>query len=157
MAEKRQKIILIVLALVVVLFVIDQGWLTGGKTGAITGVMPSGTADIQANIKADRASYQLKGKIKPLSYNGTWEDDPFYYLTTDELMDHGMLGNMFKGGDVDIKITAISIRGTEGIAIVNNEVVTVGDPIGGFIVDQIGRNYVILRKGTKTMRVDLAE
>ncbi|HCW75088.1 MAG TPA: hypothetical protein DHU63_00960 [Candidatus Marinimicrobia bacterium] len=157
MAEKRQKIILLVLGLVVVLFVIDQGWLTGGKTGAITGAPKNGTADIQANIKADQASYQLKGKIKPLTYNGTWEEDPFYYLTSDELMDQGLLGDMFKSGDADLKITAISIRGTEGMAIINNEVVTAGDPIGGFIVDQIGRNYVILRKGTKTVRVDLEE
>ena len=161
MDNKRQKILFLILGVFLILFVIDLGWLTGGKSGSISGggKKPSSAneADMQRNIQADRASYQVRGKIKPLNYSGDWEKDPFYYLTTEELEDHGGLSDIFKGGEVELKITAISIRGTQGMAIINDEVVMAGDKIAGFTVDQIGPNYVILRKGTQTSRIDLGE
>ncbi len=161
---KRQIILFSILGIMLVFYVIDQGWLTGGKSATSNSAIATNDmseADIQRSVRADQVAYQTKGQIKPFNYSGGWEHDPFYYLTAEEIAarEGGLVNTLFgsDGSSPNLEVTAIMLRGTAGMAIINGEVVGVGDRIAGFEVDKIEQNYVILLKGNQPLRIELGD
>lgn len=163
MGKNRQKLLFLVLAILLVVYLIDQGVFSGGDSGSqslsdrkSSQIME---ADQRRTVEADRASYQAADRMKTFQYDGEWASDPFYYLTAEELdaQNNGLMSSLFglDGSQPTIELTAISLRGTRGMAIINDEIVTEGDRIAGFVVDQIESNFVILKKGNQPLRINL--
>lgn len=163
MGNKRQKILFIALAILVVVYLADQGIFSssdpgkGGSDGRREGSISA--ENLQRTVEADRAGYQSTDRLKEFTYDGDWETDPFYYLSPEELeaQNNGLVSALFgsEGDAGSLTLTAISLRGTRGMAIINDEIVTEGDRIGGFVVDQIESNFVILKKGNQPLRINL--
>lgn len=163
MGKNRQKVLFLILAILLAVYLIDQGVFSGGgsESGSLDDRQASQImeADLRRSVEADRASYQDADRLKTFQYDGDWASDPFYYLTAEELdaQNNGLITSIFglDGSQPAIELTAISLRGTRGMAIINDEIVTEGDRIAGFVVDQIESNFVILKKGNQPLRINL--
>jgi len=56
-----------------------------------------------------------------------------------------------------LELTGISWQGNSGFAIVSNSVVKEGDLVGGYLVEKIAFNHVVMVKGSQSMRLSLNE
>ena len=75
--------------------------------------------------------------------------------------ENGLLGNIFgttkNGGRIGFDLDGISWLGNSGYALINESILSEGDVIGGYTVEKIAINYVILRQGGKTIRLTINE
>ena len=120
---------------------------------------------LSAQDKLKTWQYDLKKEVKPISYIGSWSQDPFHYLDEDSLRalrgEEGVLSNL--------KLTGISLHRDSGYSLINSMIISgldtivtanfveEGDRIGDFYIVKIGFDFVILRKGREEIRLELNE
>jgi len=118
----------------------------GGPDEETAVEMPMNTEDIALDIKT--APETVEGFV----YDAKGERDPFLRLVDE----HGVVYNY----DQDIIKTDMNLGGIlsglgGNIAIVNNDVVSVGDMVGNYTVEGISTDTVILRKGQDELELKL--
>jgi len=150
--NKAVKEIIITVVLIVILVVIVISNLKGGKKAGkakrvsgrqqIVKVTPS-----SGSIPADKKTLSLqKQRAETLS----WDRDPFVYVEAEvDRKDYRTSTLQLKG---------ISLgRDKIGYAFINDEILKVGDTIGGYEVLQIQKDKVLLRKGNQSFYLTLPE
>ncbi len=158
-----------ILAVVAIYFVIDSGFFSSGDAAAdieelADAAMSKNDLDLEYLL-----TYHDAKPLNMFGLNYSWEKDPFYYVP--------------KGGEAGIEekdiwekdsdrypaliLTGISQNGNTGYAMISTRVsrgddttyvasiVKEGEMVGGFKVDKIAFDYVILRQGTTTGRLKL--
>jgi len=159
--NKRQKVLLMIFAVALLYLAFDRGWFNLGTTTTETNNEIAGDL---IEEKAQTMGLQQLANIPMLdvlSWEKDWEKDPFYYVDEAHIQRDESVINKFFGGDEgqikNLQLTGISQQGSSAFAIINGDIVTVGDVIAGMRVEKITFNYVILAQGTKTVRLSLNE
>jgi len=145
--EKRQRILLIVLIIVIMGaaadFIIntdDYLRFYGSKKE---------TVRPESNIVAKRDTVNQKGK--KLSQYNLWDRDPFRDLS----IKTERIYKVPQTEEVSLNLSAISIADGGSVAMINGNIVTVGDDIEGYIVKKIEPKQVFLEKNGQTKIVQL--
>lgn len=76
-----------------------------------------------------------------------WGMDPFY---------HPIKKEIYKGAGLELKGISI-VKGKEGYVFINDEILTIGDVIAGYRVEEIQKNKVLLRKSNESFYLILHE
>lgn len=100
--------------------------------------------------------------LVPIKWNGTWKNDPFFYVPKDTAVaGGGVIDELFgRSGSLQttkFDLTGISWLGNSGYAIINGSIVKQGETVRGFKVEQVAIDYVVLKQGTNTIRLSLNE
>jgi hypothetical protein len=152
---------IIVLVLLLAYYVVDSGILSRDQKAAIEETV--GTAETAEKTEDIINTYTHIASVAEISWTGSWEKDPFFYApkgSEGEVGDNLLskfFGSAEEGARVNMELTGISWLGNSGYALINESVVKEGDVIGGYTVDLIAFNYVILKQGMKTIRLTLNE
>lgn len=156
--DKRQMILIGILIIVIIYYFIDSQLLNNSSTGPAGSGGDVDPASMGKNIAAETHS----AAVIPVDWSGGWKNDPFFYVTVDSLAKTGnLITQLF--GQVDViqtakfKLTGISWLGNSGFAIINGNIVKENDNVGGFKVQQVAIDYVILKQGAETIRLTLNE
>jgi len=159
--NKRQIVLLIIFALALLYLAYDRGWLNPGAKANMTNNENAG--DLIEESAQTMGLQQLVNipLLDVFNWEKDWEKDPFYYVDEAHIQRDESVINKFFGGDEgqikNLQLTGISQQGSSAFAIINGDIVTVGDVIAGMRVEKITFNYVILAQGTKTVRLSLNE
>lgn len=106
----------------------------------------------------------LNYTVREFEFNGDWNADPFFYLDEDSLR---ALRDRELGQFTDIKLSGISLQSNGGYSLINSVVMTdidtimtasilkEGDEFEGYRVIKIEFDHVILRKGSRNIRLEL--
>ena len=104
--------------------------------------------------------------VKEFPFKGNWQRDPFFYLDEDSL---SVLRDRELGQFTSLKLSGISLLRDNGYSLINSVIMTdvdtvmtasilkEGDEFDGFRVVKIAFDHVILRKGSRNIRLDLDE
>ena len=104
--------------------------------------------------------------VKEFQFEGDWLSDPFFYIDEDSLR---RIRDRELGQYTNLKLSGISLLRDEGYSLINSIIMTdtdtvmtasilkEGDEFEGFRVAKIGFDYVILRKGSRNIRLELDE
>ncbi len=104
--------------------------------------------------------------VPKFPYEGNWQSDPFFYLDEDSL---NVLRDRELGQYTNLKLSGISLLRDKGYSLINSVIMTdtdtvmtasilkEGDEFEGFRVIKIAFDHVILRKGSRNIRLDLDE
>ncbi|MCP4652170.1 MAG: hypothetical protein GY858_02145 [Candidatus Omnitrophica bacterium] len=76
-----------------------------------------------------------------------WGMDPFY---------HKINKDVYHGSSLTLKGVSIDQKG-RGYAIINNEIVTVGNFVFGYKVDEVEKNKVLLKRGAESFYLVLPQ
>ena len=175
MDNKRQIVLAVFLCIIVVWYIADSG-LFSGKDVSET------VAELTENIsgQGDRdleyvKKYSQTAPIRELLLTTEWVKDPFYYVSEDEDPDQNALSMAEMVGEGEnsryppMILTGISQNGNTGFAMVRSRVVhgedtsyvsnfvKEGEAIGGFKVSHIAFDYVVLKQGTRSLRLRLRQ
>ncbi|MCH7732160.1 MAG: hypothetical protein IIB44_06545 [Candidatus Marinimicrobia bacterium] len=162
--NKRQKILIGVIGILIIYAVMDRGLLTTGKE--IAKGIKAGIQDEILSVSDTEKDVFLAylNPIPELNWSGSWNSDPFFYVSVDIIegsSKEGIIDEIFgrSGGDKarGFSLTGISWHGNAGYALINESIVKEGDAIGGFKVDKIASNYVILKQGAQAIRLSINE
>ena len=103
---------------------------------------------------------------KEIQFEGNWQNDPFFYLDEDSLR---ALRERELGQYTKLRLSGISLLRDKGYSLINSVIMTdidtvmtasilkEGDEFNGFRVIKIAFDYVILRKGSRNIRLELDE
>jgi hypothetical protein len=149
--NKTVKEIIITVALIVVLAVIVINNLKEGGKGkqvrkarefrqAVEVLSPSG------GVSADKKTLNLQ---KQRAETLAWGRDPFVYVEAEA-------GRGYRTSALELKGVSLG-ENKIGYAFINNEILKVGDTIGGYEVLQIQKDKVLLRKGNQSFYLTLPE
>ena len=106
----------------------------------------------------------LSYTVREFEFNGNWISDPFFYLDEDSLR---ALRDRELGQFTDMRLTGISLQNDGGYSLINSVVMTdidtimtagilkEGDEFEGYRVVRIEFDHVILRKGSRNIRLEL--
>lgn len=162
--NRRQKLLIGVIGILIIYAVIDRGLLTTGKEN--TRGKNAGNQDEISSVSSTENDVFLAylNPITELNWSGSWNSDPFFYVSIDTIegsSKEGIIGEIFgrSGGDKarGFSLTGISWHGNAGYALINESIVKEGDAVGGFMVDKIASNYVILKQGAQAIRLSINE
>ena len=104
--------------------------------------------------------------VHEFEYDGEWQSDPFYYLDEDSLR---AIREREMGQYTNLSLTGISLHREGGFSLINSVIMTdldtvmtasilkEGDEFDGFKVIKIEFDHVILRKGSRNIRLELNE
>ena len=104
--------------------------------------------------------------VKEFQFEGNWQSDPFFYLDEDSL---SALRERELGQYTNLRLSGISLLRDKGYSLINSIIMTdvdtvmtasilkEGDEFDGFRVIKIAFDYVILRKGSRNIRLELDE
>lgn len=104
--------------------------------------------------------------VTEFQFEGNWQSDPFFYLDEDSLR---ALRDRELGQYTDLRLSGISLLRDKGYSLINSVIMTdidtvmtasilkEGDEFDGFRVVKIAFDYVILRKGSRNIRLELDE
>ncbi len=104
--------------------------------------------------------------VKEIQFEGNWQNDPFFYLDEDSLQ---ALRDRELGQYTKLRLSGISLLRDKGYSLINSIIMTdidtvmtasilkEGDEFDGFRVIKIAFDYVILRKGSRNIRLELDE
>lgn len=160
----RQTILFIVLAIAVVYYFIDS------KAFQDVNISLSGEElikSISGNVNTEDLSDINKiieqSSVVLINWDDGWDTDPFFYISPESLNTQsklGLLTDIFGTVTeatkiVGLNLTGISWHGNSGFAIINGQIIQTSDVISGYQVDKIALNYVILKQGSKTIRLTL--
>lgn len=163
-ANPRQLILSGVLVVLLIYYVIDSGMLSNGSV-----VKPS--KNLTKVITGDENVSELDdihriinlASVVEINWEKDWEDDPFFYVSPESLESKskgGLLDDIFgtvsEAANISsLTLTGISWHGNSGYAIINGQIVQLDDVIGGYRVEKIAINHVILKQGSQTVRLTL--
>ena len=100
----------------------------------------SAPAKIQLATPEERLAQEIRANID-------WGQDPFYHTVTAEVYESTTL--VLKGVSIG--------RNKNGYAFINDEILTVGDPIAEYVVKEIHQNKVLLERGDELFYLVLPE
>lgn len=104
--------------------------------------------------------------VTEFQFEGNWQSDPFFYLDEDSLR---ALRDRELGQYTTLRLSGISLLRDKGYSLINSVIMTdidtvmtasilkEGDEFDGFRVIKIAFDYVILRKGSRNIRLELDE
>ncbi|MBU0529474.1 hypothetical protein KKF86_06940 [bacterium] len=104
--------------------------------------------------------------VPKFQYEGNWKSDPFFYLDEDSLRN---IRDKELGQYTNLRLNGISLLRDEGYSLINTVIMTdtdtvmtasilkEGDEFDGFRVVKIAFDHVILRKGSRNIRLELDE
>ena len=104
--------------------------------------------------------------VEEFQFDGDWKFDSFFYLNEDSL---DALRDRELGQYTELRLSGISLLRDQGYSLINSVIMTEtdtimtasilkeGDEFEGFRVAEIGFDYVILRKGSRNIRLELDE
>ncbi|NHZ86539.1 MAG: hypothetical protein GWP19_11785 [Planctomycetia bacterium] len=104
--------------------------------------------------------------VKEFQFEGNWQSDPFFYLDEDSL---SALRERELGQYTNLRLSGISLLRDKGYSLINSIIMTdvdtvmtasilkEGDEFDGFRVIKIAFDHVILRKGSRNIRLELDE
>jgi hypothetical protein len=104
--------------------------------------------------------------VPEFQFEGNWQGDPFFYLDEDSLQ---ALRDRELGQYTKLRLSGISLLRDKGYSLINSVIMTdidtvmtasilkEGDEFDGFRVIKIAFDYVILRKGSRNIRLELDE
>jgi hypothetical protein len=104
--------------------------------------------------------------VPKFPYEGNWQSDPFFYLNQDSL---NAIRDRELGQYTSLRLNGISLLRDEGYSLINTVIMTdtdtvmtasilkEGDEFDGFRVVKIAFDHVILRKGSRNIRLELDE
>jgi len=104
--------------------------------------------------------------VQEFEYIGDWQSDPFFYLDEDSLR---AIREREMGQYTNLKLNGISLQRDGGYSLINSVIMTdvdtvmtasilkEGDEFEGFRVIKIEFDHVILRKGSRNIRLELDE
>lgn len=104
--------------------------------------------------------------VPEFQFVGDWQSDPFFYLDEDSLR---ALRDRELGQYTNLRLSGISLLQDKGYSLINSVVMTdtdtvmtasilkEGDEFEGFRVVKIAFDHVILRKGSRNIRLELDE
>lgn len=91
-------------------------------------------------------------EVQGFVYDPKGERDPFLRLVDE----HGVIYNYDQRVvQTDLNLEGILAGGGENLAIINSDIVTVGDMVGAYTVEGISTDTVILRKGQDELSLTL--
>lgn len=112
-----------------------------GRLGKFAEVMPS-----LAPIPVDKKTLSQQ---RQRADNLTWGRDPFVYVEAET-------DKSYRTGALELKGISLG-KDKAGYAFINNEIVKVGDTVGGYDVLEIEKDKVLLRKGSQSFYLTLPE
>jgi len=104
--------------------------------------------------------------VPEFQFDGSWQSDPFFYLDEDSLR---AIRDRELGQYTNLKLSGISLLRDQGYSLINSVIMTdvdtvmtasilkEGDEFDGFHVVKIAFDHVILRKGSRNIRLELDE
>lgn len=114
-----------------------------GIVAAAKGVVSSITNRITESQEDISDVIDLQKKRAELS----WGRDPFFFMETKKV---------YKGKSISLRGVSLG-RDKAGFAYINDEIVTVGDNVEGYLVLEIQKDKVLLRRGLDSFYLSLAE
>lgn len=127
----------------------------------------------EAQVEVSDNRKIVKKKINSINYNvkefqfeGNWQSDPFFYLDEDSLR---VLRDRELGQYTNLRLNGISLLRDQGYSLINSVIMTdtdtimtasilkEGDEFEGFHVVKIAFDHVILRRGSRNIRLELDE
>jgi len=146
--EKRQKVLLIVLAVVVV-FAIGDFVINSDDYSSFYG-SDSKTA-VEKSAKPKTAAARVaSARVTPPSAK-SWGRDPF----DDPSHKPAPRRIVKKAPRVSLTLKAISYAGQASMAMINDQVLSVGDEIAGYRIVKIEQSRVLLSKGDENLTLKL--
>ena len=145
--EKRQRILLIVLIIVIMGAAVDITINTDDYLRFYGSKKEAVRQESNTIVKQDTVSQ----KGKKLSQYNLWGRDPFRDLSirTERVY------RVPQTEEVSLNLSAISIADGGSVAMINNQIVTVGDDIEGYTVKEIEPKQVLLEKNGQTKIIQL--
>ncbi|NHZ86269.1 MAG: hypothetical protein GWP19_10365 [Planctomycetia bacterium] len=134
------------------------------KTKNISSVVPE-TVSTNRKMVINKIN-NLNYVVKEFQFEGNWQSDPFFYLDEDSLR---ALRERELGQYTNLRLSGISLLRDKGYSLINSVIMTdvdtvmtasilkEGDEFDGFRVIKIAFDYVILRKGSRNIRLELDE
>ena len=164
--NKRPIILFIVLVFIMVYYIIDSGMFSNDSTknpvmNLTRSISGSGNA---ADLGEDDIHRIIElASVTDVRWENDWGNDPFFYISPESLNTKSrgsfineIFGTVAKATSaVGLNLTGISWSGNSGFAIINGQPAQVDDVISGHRVEEITKNYVILKQGSKTIRLTL--
>lgn len=162
--KKRQIILLSVAIFLMMYFLYDRNILSPKDIVEQVGKLTNLTSSVQEMKIDDLRNYTQTKTLTKLDWTGSWNSDPFYYVSENSLSvspESGIMDKLFGKSNSSfrsrLELTGISWQGNSGFAIVSNSVVKEGDLVGGYLVEKIAFNHVVMVKGSQSMRLSLNE
>jgi len=171
--NKRQNVLLGVLGVLVVFFVLSKTVFNKKdkkrtpKTTPVTAVASIPLPEVSENRKKVMNKINnLNYVVHEFEYDGDWQSDPFFYLDEDSLR---AIREREMGQYTNLSLSGISLHRDGGFSLINSVVMTdldtvmtasilkEGDEFDGFKVIKIEFDHVILRKGSRNIRLELNE
>ena len=160
--NNRQNILFVVLAILTIFYIIDSGMFSNGNAKTpVKNIAKSLSGDENVTDLDDIHRIIELASVTEVNWNNGWNNDPFFYVSLDNLnskdgfMD-GFFGTATEGTNIEgLILTGISWRGNSGFAIINGQIAKVDDVIKGHRVEKITINHVVLKRGSKTIRLSL--
>lgn len=171
--SKRQNMLLGVLGVLVVFFVLSKTVFSKKdktkvpKVNSVNTVSNVPTQAVSSNrIQAMNRINNLNYVVQEFEYTGDWQSDPFFYLDEDSLR---AIREREMGQYTNFTLSGISLQRDGGYSLINSVIMTdvdtvmtssilkEGDEFDGFRVIKIEFDHVILRKGSRNIRLDLDE
>lgn len=102
--------------------------------------------------------------VRDFEFSGEWLSDPFFYLDEDSLR---AIREREMGQYSNLKLSGISLQRDGGYSLINSVIMTdidtvmtasilkEGDEFEGYRVEKIEFDHVILRKGSRNIRLEL--
>ena len=164
--NKRPIILFIVLVFIMVYYIIDSGMFSNDSTknpvmNLTRSISGSGNA---ADLGEDDIQRIIElASVIDVSWENDWDKDPFFYISPESLKtkSSGSFINEIFGkvaeatSTVGLNLTGISWHGNSGFAIINGQPAQEDDVISGYRVEKITIDHVILKQGSKTIRLTL--
>lgn len=160
--KKRQAFLVSVFLILVIYYISDSGLFANLGSVDVLRENTTGRSKTESGGENNIQKYVQAAATKELNWDGAWDNDPFFYVSHDTLEGSeklGLINQLFGRSDAlpvsGFSLTGISWLGNSGFALINESVVKEGDVIGGFSVDRVAFNYVLLKQGSQTIRLPL--
>ena len=142
---KSQKRLFILLGILICYLIYDviANWETYSKFYSGEKAKP-----VQAAVKKD--STKIVSEQKEVDYLADWGKDPFYMVITS-----GPKRNVKRTYTPKLDLYAISYKGDQSAALINDNFLKVGDMVAGYKLKKIEKNQVTLSDGKRTIRLKL--
>ena len=145
--EKRQRILLIALIIVIMGAAVDFTL----NTDDYLRFYGSKKETVKKEVNAMTTPDTVNQKGKKLSQYNLWGRDPFRDLS----IKTERIYKIPQAEEISLNLSAISIADGGSVAMINSKIVTVGDDIEGYIVKKIEPKQVFLEKNGQTKIVQL--
>ncbi|MCB0832997.1 MAG: hypothetical protein KDC45_06010 [Bacteroidetes bacterium] len=117
------------------------------------------TADVISDVKNSLPTAAAKPTIGAIPVYPQWKRDPFAgkFESSLRLNVGKMIETMLMPKMANFDLTAISRSGKQSFAVINDEIVGIGESVNGFRVIEILNNAVVLKKNDYSFTITLPD